>query len=205
MTLSASEVHAKKKAPTVEGVLPLFHERWSPRSFDDREVSPETLAKVFEAARWAASSFNEQPWRFLLGRRGDSAYRKIFASLVEFNQKWAQTAPVLILGMAKTSSATTARKTGMGCTTWERRVSYLTLQAAELGLTTHQMAGFDLEAARKALRDSRGVCDRIGDRAGLPGRTGGAGRRHADREGDRRAHTEAADELCFQGVGRAAL
>src|ERR1700739_2721471 len=100
MTLSALEVHRSKRAPHVEGVLPIFHERWSPRSFSDREVSQESLAKVFEAARWAASSYNEQPWRFLVGRRGSETYDRIFAALGEFNQKWARTAPVLILGTA---------------------------------------------------------------------------------------------------------
>jgi nitroreductase len=94
MTLTAHELHQLKKAPHVEGVLPIIHERWSPRSFAEREVSPETLKKVFEAARWAASSGNEQPWRFFVGLRGDSTWQKILASLVDANKKWAQKAPV---------------------------------------------------------------------------------------------------------------
>jgi hypothetical protein len=73
MTLSAIEVNRLKQAPTVEGVLPVVHARWSPRAFAPREVSPADLKKLFEAARWAASSFNEQPWRFLVGGRGSSA------------------------------------------------------------------------------------------------------------------------------------
>jgi len=150
VTLSASEVHALKKAPAVEGVLPLFHERWSPRSFTDRDVSPALLAKVFEAARWAASSFNEQPWRFLVGRRGDSAYQKIFASLGEFNQKWARSAPVLILGAAKTKFSHNSAENRHALYDLGAAAAVLTLQAAALGLTTHQMAGFDHEAARKA-------------------------------------------------------
>jgi len=150
VTLSAREVHALKKAPAVEGVLPLFHERWSPRSFTDREVSAETLGKVFEAARWAASSFNEQPWRFLVGRRGDSAYQKIFGSLGEFNQKWARTAPVLILGAAKTKFSHSGADNRHALYDLGAAASYMTLQAAALGLATHQMAGFDPEAARKA-------------------------------------------------------
>ena len=150
MTLSASEVHALKKAPAVEGVLPVFHERWSPRSFTDREVSAALLAKVFEAARWAASSFNEQPWRFLVGRKRDSAYQKIFASLGDFNQKWAQTAPVLILGTAKTKFSHNGAENRHALYDLGAAASYLTLQAAALGLKAHQMAGFDPEAARKA-------------------------------------------------------
>ncbi len=150
MSLTAQEVHQLKKAPPVEGVLPAFHERWSPRSFAAREVSPETLKKVFEAARWAASSFNEQPWRFLVGRRGDSAYKKIFASLGEFNQKWARTAPVLILGAAKTKFSHNDAENRHALYDLGAAASYMTLEAAALGLATHQMAGFDPEAARKA-------------------------------------------------------
>jgi nitroreductase len=150
MSLTANQVHALKKAPLVEGVLPIFHQRWSPRSFADREVSPELLGKVFEAARWAASSFNEQPWRFLVGRRGESAYVKILQSLVEFNQKWARTAPVLILGTAKTKFSHNAAENRVALYDLGAAASYLTLEAAALGLATHQMAGFDPEKARKA-------------------------------------------------------
>lgn len=148
-SLSASEVHALKKAPPVEGVLPLFHVRWSPRSFTEREVSPALLAKVFEAARWAASSFNEQPWRFLVGRKGSSAYKKIFESLGEFNQKWAQSAPVLIMGAAKTKFSHNGVDNRVALYDLGAAASYMTLQAAALGLATHQMAGFDTEKAKK--------------------------------------------------------
>src|ERR1700684_1840808 len=102
MTLSIHELNKVKHAPEVDGVLPLFHARWSPRSFSDREVAPADLAKVFEAARWAASSYNEQPWRFLVGTRNTEPYNKILDSLMPFNQAWAGSAPVLILGTAKT-------------------------------------------------------------------------------------------------------
>lgn len=67
MTLSAFEVNRLKQAPAIDGVLPVVLARWSPRSFADRDVSPADLRRVFEAARWAASSYNEQPWRFLVG------------------------------------------------------------------------------------------------------------------------------------------
>jgi len=150
MSLTASEVHELKKAPPVEGVLPAIHERWSPRSFAAREVSPETLKKVFEAARWAASSFNEQPWRYLVGRRGDSAWQKIFSALGDFNKKWTQTAPVLILGAALTKFSHNGAENRFAVYDLGAASSYLTLQAAALGLKTHQMAGFDPDAARKA-------------------------------------------------------
>jgi len=150
-TLSASEVNKLKKAPAVEGVLPAILERWSPRSFDGREVSAETLRKVFEAARWAASSGNVQPWRYLVGMRGTETYDKIFASLVEGNRKWAHRAPVLILGTARTRFAKDGAESRFALYDLGAASSYLTLGAAALGLAAHQMAGFDQEAARKAL------------------------------------------------------
>jgi nitroreductase len=149
--LSASEVNRVKIAPVVEGVLPAFHERWSARSFADRSVSGEALKKVFEAARWAASAFNEQPWRFIVGRKGDTVYEKIFSTLMGFNQSWAGAAPVLILGVAKNKFSHNGTENGYALYDLGAASSYLTLQAAALGLTTHQMAGFDHEAARKAL------------------------------------------------------
>ena len=147
--MSAQQVHELKQAPRVEGVLPVFHERWSPRAFDDREVPAETLKKVFEAARWAASSFNEQPWRFIVGRKGDKVYEKIFESLGANNQKWAKTAPVLMLGAAKTKFSHNGTPNRVALYDLGAAASYMTLEAAALGLATHQMAGFDTDKAKK--------------------------------------------------------
>jgi nitroreductase len=149
MALSREETNNLKRAPAVEGVLPVILERWSPRSFDSRPVGEELLKKVFEAARWAPSSFNEQPWRFLLGRRGDATYAKIFEALGGFNKGWTKTAPVLILGAAKTrfshdNSPNEYARHDLGAAS-----AYLVLQAHALGLKAHQMAGFDHDAARK--------------------------------------------------------
>ena len=94
MTLSASEVHNLKRAETLEGILPVIQERWSPRAFAHREVSPADLAKVFEAARWAPSSNNEQPWSYLVGLRNTPTHEKIAAALVSFNQAWAPKAAI---------------------------------------------------------------------------------------------------------------
>jgi nitroreductase len=150
MTLSANEVNELKKAPAVDGVLPVVHTRWSPRSFANRGVESADLARVFEAARWAASSNNEQPWRFLVGVRGSEPYRKIFDSLVPFNQAWAKSAPVLILGVAKTRFSHNDAPNRVALYDLGAAASYLTLQAAAVGLAAHQMAGFDADAARKS-------------------------------------------------------
>ena len=149
MTTGVVDLNSVKRAPEVEGVLPVFHERWSPRSYADRHVSPALLAKVFEAARWAASSFNEQPWRFIVGKKGSEAYKKILESLVEFNQNWARTAPVLILGVARAKFSHNGAENRVALFDLGAASSYLTLEAAALGLSTHQMAGFDTEKAHK--------------------------------------------------------
>jgi nitroreductase len=150
MSLTASEVHKLKKAPPAEGVLPAIHERWSARSFSEREVTPETLRKVFEAARWAASSGNAQPWRFVVGLKGSETHEKIAGTLGGANKAWAPKAPVLILGTALAVNAKGAANAyalyDLGAAS-----TLLTLQAAALGMTTHQMAGYDHEAARQAL------------------------------------------------------
>jgi nitroreductase len=151
MTLSASEVNRLKQAPPVEGVLPAILNRWSPRSFTDRDVAPADLAKVFEAARWAASSYNEQPWRFLVGKRNSPTYKKIFDSLMPANQAWAGSAPVLILGAAKTKFSHSGAPNRVALYDLGAAASYLTLQASTLGLAAHQMAGYDPAAARQAL------------------------------------------------------
>ncbi|MGA3135514.1 MAG: nitroreductase family protein [Terracidiphilus sp.] len=150
MTLSASEVNNLKQAPSVDGVLPVIHHRWSPRSFSDRDVAPADLAKLFEAARWAPSSYNEQPWRFLVGTRNSLTYKKIFDSLLPFNQAWAAHAPVLILGAAKTKFSHNDTPNGFAVFDLGAASGYLVLQAAALGLSTHQMAGYDQAAARQA-------------------------------------------------------
>jgi nitroreductase len=151
MTLSAVEVSHLKQAPAIEGVLPVVLNRWSPRSFADRDVSTNDLKKLFEAARWAPSSYNEQPWRFLVGHSGSNTYKKIFQSLIGFNQSWAGKAPVLILGAAKTKFSHNDSPNGYALYDLGAASAYLVLQASALGLSTHQMAGYDQAAARTAL------------------------------------------------------
>ena len=147
-SISPAEVEKLKHAPAVEGIPEVILKRWSPRAFDQREVPAGDLHKIFVAASWAASSNNEQPWRFLLGRRGDETYKKIFSSLVEFNQMWAKSAPVLILSIAKKTFSHNGSPNGYGLHDTGAATGYLGLAAANLGLHTHSMAGFDKELAR---------------------------------------------------------
>lgn len=150
-TPSAAEAHRLKQAPPAEGVLPVVLERWSPRSFDGREVPAADLRRVFEAARWAPSSYNEQPWRYLVGRRGSETFAKIVSSLGGFNQVWAPRAPVLILGAARKNFTHDDSPNRFAVFDLGAATALITLQATALGMVVHQMAGFDPDAARAAL------------------------------------------------------
>jgi nitroreductase len=152
MTLSALEVNQLKQAPAVDGVLPVVLARWSARSFADRDVNPADLRKIFEAARWAASAYNEQPWRFLVGTRNSSTHKKIFSTLIGFNQGWAAAAPVLILGVASSKFSHNGSPNAYALYDLGAAAAALCLQAASLGLTTHSMAGFDQAAARQVFK-----------------------------------------------------
>lgn len=143
------ELEAVKKSPA-ENIHDLIRSRWSPRAFENKEVSSEDLKTIFEAASWAASSFNEQPWRFLVGRKGSEAYKKIFESLVPFNQGWASSAPVLILSIARRTFTHNDTNNLFALHDTGAATAYLSLQATALGLHTHSMAGYDHDKARKA-------------------------------------------------------
>jgi nitroreductase len=145
---SPEAIEKLKHAPTVPLVEDLIRQRWSPRAFADKEVSPEQLKAIFEAARWAASSSNEQPWRFLVGRRGDETYKKIFDSLVEFNQSWARSAPVLLLSVAKKTFTAKGNPNRTALHDTGAATANLSLQATAIGLHTHSMAGFDSDQVR---------------------------------------------------------
>jgi nitroreductase len=147
-TTSPEAVDKLKHAPEVHGVDDLIRRRWSPRTYADKEIPAAELKKLFEAARWAASSSNEQPWRFLVGRRGDDTYQKIFNALVEFNQSWAKSAPVLVLSVAKNIFTNNGKPNAYGMHDTGAASATLALQATAIGLHTHSMAGFDREQLR---------------------------------------------------------
>jgi nitroreductase len=139
----------QKPANTGAPVHELIRNRWSPRAFADKPVAPEVLQSVFEAARWAPSSNNEQPWAYLVATNDDAEnFAKMVSILVEFNAGWAQHAPVLALSVAhlKTREGQPNRVAlhDVGSAT-----AQLTFEANARGLLVHQMAGFDAQKARQ--------------------------------------------------------
>lgn len=141
---SATEI---KRAATDYPVHPLIEQRWSPRAFDDRPVEPAILLSLFEAARWAPSGGNGQPWHFIVGRKGTPTHDKLVSVIKEGNLPWAAQAPVLMLTVAKmtTSSGRPHRHAfhDVGLA-----VANLTFQAMAHDLYVHQMGGFEPEKAR---------------------------------------------------------
>ncbi|MBW4038468.1 MAG: nitroreductase family protein [Acidobacteria bacterium] len=144
----AQDLDSLKHGPKETGVEELILKRWSPRSYADKPVSSEDLTKVFTAAAWAASSYNEQPWRFIVGKKGDETYAKILDALIEFNQTWAKTAPVLILSVAKKTFTQNGQPNAYGLHDTGAASANLSLQATALGMHTHGMGGVDKDKAR---------------------------------------------------------
>jgi len=135
-----------------KGVRGLLEQRFSPYAFSPRAVEAEKLRGLFEAARSAPSSYNEQPWRFLVARREDGqAFERLLETLVEQNRQWARQAPVLALSVAKTEFSHSGQPNRHAWYDVGQAAAYLTLQATELGLYVHQMGGFDAVKARQLL------------------------------------------------------
>jgi nitroreductase len=142
-----------KAATTHSKVHALIRSRWSPRAFSDKEVPAGDLAAILDAARWAASSYNEQPWRFIVATKQDpEAYQKLLGLLLPFNQAWAKTAPVLILMAAKKTFTHNHTPNKYALHDTGAALANLFLQATALGLHAHGMAGFDYDRARSELK-----------------------------------------------------
>lgn len=140
-----------KKTKFEFSVNELIQNRWSPRAFSEKKIEKEKLHSVFEAARWSASAFNAQPWRFLVAYKGDENYQKIVESMVEFNQLWASKAPVLILNCYAKHFSHNAQINQTAQYDLGQAVAYYSLEATDLGLFVHQMTGFDASKAHQLL------------------------------------------------------
>ncbi len=142
----------EKPAVTSLDIHPLIKSRWSPRAFKTREVEAEKLRRIFEAARWAPSSFNEQPWRFIVGSKGGDTWDKLYGCLIDFNQKWNHNVPVLLMSVGKKTLTRNGRPNAVFHYDVGQSMAYITLQAVSEGLMVHQMGGFSKERARGLFR-----------------------------------------------------
>jgi nitroreductase len=141
-----------KRGNILPAVHEIFQARWSPRAFSDRPVSNEDLKTILEAARWAASSYNEQPWRFIVARKSDrEAYDRLLSILAPYNQGWAHLAPVLMITVAKRAFSHNGEANQHARHDAGAALAHIMLQATALGLHAHGMAGFDAERARHEL------------------------------------------------------
>ena len=133
-------------------INPLFTQRWSPYAYDpDRAVQTEDLQGIFEAARWAMSAFNAQPWRYIVGarERDPETWEKLYSVLVEGNQPWAQNAPVLALGVIEHSFEYNGKPNKAAAHDLGAASAYLTLEATARDLVVHQMIGIEPEKAKE--------------------------------------------------------
>ena len=130
--------------------LDLLKKRRSPVAFSDQAVSKEQLEKIFEATRWAASCFNEQPWRFIVAQKSQpELYGKVLNGINEFNQKWAKSAPVLMLTFAKKTFEKNGKPNMHHMNDLGLAVGNMSAQATAMGLYLHQMAGIDRDNINK--------------------------------------------------------
>jgi nitroreductase len=140
-----------KPAATDISLHELIRNRWSPRAFAEKSVPAEDLRSLFEAARWAPSSNNEQPWAYLVATKEDPEnFAKMLGVLVEFNAAWAKNAPVLGLSVAHLKTARDGKLNRVALHDVGSASAQLTSEANARGLQVHQMAGFDADRARHA-------------------------------------------------------
>src|SRR5260370_30515268 len=139
-----------KPAVTDVELHDLIRNRWSPRAFAEKVVAPDVLRSLFEAARWAPSSNNEQPWVYLVATKDDPEnFAKMLGVLVEFNASWAKHAPVLALSVAHLKTQREGKPNRVALHDVGSATAQLTVEANARGLQVHQMAGFDAEKARQ--------------------------------------------------------
>ena len=139
-----------KRAPTDFPIHDFIAERWSPRAFSDKSVAPEVLASLFEAARWAPSSSNDQPWAYIAATKEDPEnFANLASVLVPANASWAKNAPVLALAVAQLNFAKTGKPNRNAQYDVGAASAWLTVEAASRGLFVHQMAGYEADKARQ--------------------------------------------------------
>lgn len=147
----SNQHHPEQTRKADHPIEPIFLHRWSPRAMSGEPLTEQELMTLFEAARWAPSTYNEQEWRFLYARRDTPQWPLFFGLLMEANQVWCSRAAVLVVVLARKTFARNGKPNPVHLydagSAWEN----LALQATVMGLVAHGMAGFHFEKARKEL------------------------------------------------------
>jgi nitroreductase len=187
------------KAQTDHPVHDLIGERWSPYSFVGRPVPNDALQSLFEAARWAASSYNEQPWSYIVATKEDSdGFAKLVSCLVEGNQQWAKAAPVLAIGCTALKFSRNQNPNAAALHDLGQASGYLALEATARGLAVHQMIGIVPERVRELFQVPEGVQPLTGLAIGYAGEPGLLPESMRDRDAGRRPRKPLA-EFVFSG------
>ncbi|MBT8069959.1 MAG: nitroreductase family protein [Gammaproteobacteria bacterium] len=189
------------KNPTNHPIHQALGSRWSPYSFDpEREVSTGDLAGIFEAARWTMSSYNAQPWRYIVGvrNRTQAVWEQVFESLLEGNQAWARNAPVLALGLTEAlfehnGKPNMAYQHDLGAAS-----ASLTFEASTRGLVVHQMIGIDREKACDLFHLTGTIQPFTGLAIGYVGSADSVGEEYAKRDLNKRER-KPMDEIIIHG------
>jgi len=135
----------------MEKLHQLITDRWSPVAFDSKEVNFDQIHQLFEAAKWAPSARNSQPWRFIFATKKMSEYQTLLGLMDEGNQLWAKSAPLFVMPLAQMISTYKNRPNRLASYEVGMAVGNLLVQATAMGLMVHQMGGYDLERAKAEL------------------------------------------------------
>jgi nitroreductase len=157
----------RKAAYPIENLL---LNRWSPRAMSGESITDEQLMKLFEAARWAPSSYNGQPWRFIYAKRNTPSWQKLFDLMVPSNQEWAKNAAVLVVVVSRDSFTQNNKPARTHSFDTGAATENLALQGYADGLVVHGMEGFDYAAAKKTLKIPDGYTVEAMFAIGKPGK-----------------------------------
>jgi nitroreductase len=182
ITAQIKERIMHKPAPVDAPIHDLLSTRWSPRAFSEKPISPEVLRSLFEAARWAPSSNNQQPWAFFVATRDDKeSFAKLLGALVEFNAGWAGNAPALGMAVSKLTFDNGSPNRNAFYDTGAA-TALLSVEATAQGLFVHQMAGFDPQKAKQVFGIPEGWEPIAAFAIGYPGHASSLPEKLRDRE-----------------------
>lgn len=189
-------------APTDYPIHDLLRQRWSPYAFDpDRSVSEEDLRALFEAARWTMSSYNAQPWRYIVGvrERSREVWEQVLSVLVEGNKPWAMNASVLALGLVEHIFEHNGKENKAAVHDLGAASANLTFEATARGLCVHQMIGIEPDKAREVFGISGSLEPFTGLAIGYAGDPSHVGEEYAKRDA-RERRRKTLDDLIIRGT-----